>query len=323
MRDLAHRSPAGPPAELHDLTERAREYAADSKSPATRRAYAADLRDFEGWCAGRSFTPYPLEPAVAALYLTDLAATKALATIVRRRTAISLEHKRRGLPARPFGHPEVDDVWKGIRRRLGAAPQNAKAALVMDELRRVVAPLGTRVLDVRDRALLLIGFAGAFRRSEIVSLNVADVRFAPEGLEITLRRSKTDQEGAGRLLGLPYGSRIETCPVRALRAWLDLAAIDAGPVFRAVDRHGHIASRRLTAGVVSLVLKSRAQAVDLDPARLAAHSLRAGFTTTAAINGVAESAIARQTGHRSMAVLRRYVRPATVWQNNAAAEVGL
>lgn len=323
MRDLAHRSPARPPAELHDLTQRAREYAADSKSPATRRAYAADLRDFEGWCAGRSFTPYPLEPAVAALYLTDLAATKALATIVRRRTAISLEHKRRGLEARPFGHPQVDEVWKGIRRDLGAAPQRAKDALVIAEFRRLLEPLGTRAVDVRDRSLLLLGFAGAFRRSELVALDRSDVRFVPEGIEITLRRSKTDQEALGRIVGIPYGSRLETCPVRALKAWLEAAAIEDGPLFRGVRAQGAVRSGRLTAGVVALIVKRRAAAANMDPARLAGHSLRAGFATSAALAGVTETFIAAQTGHRSLAVLRRYIRPATVWQNNAAASVGM
>jgi integrase len=313
--------PATEIVELRDLAERAREYAYDSKSPATRRAYAADLRDFEGWCARRGVVAYPLGPAVAALYLTSQAETKALATIVRRRTAIALEHKRRGLDGRPFAHEQVDEVWKGIRRRLGAVPQNAKDALLIADLRRALEPLGSRILDVRDRALLLVGFAGAFRRSEIVGLDVGDVRFVDAGLEITLRRSKTDQEGAGRLVGLPFGSRLETCPVRALRAWLDASGVDAGPLFRGV--RGGVSSSRLTGAMVAIIAKRRAAAIGLDPSRLAGHSLRAGFATSAALAGVTETFIAAQTGHKSMTILRRYIRPATVWQNNAAAAVGL
>jgi integrase len=310
-------------AELQDLTDRARGYAQDSRSAATRRAYASDLQCFEGWCTRRGIAPYPLEPAPAALYMTELAETKALATIVRRRTAIAIEHKRRGLNAPPFRHPQVDDVWKGIRRRLGAVPQKAKDALVIEDLRRVVAPLGGRLLEVRDRALMLLGFAGAFRRSEIVGLDLADVRFVTEGVEVTLRRSKTDQEAVGRLIGIPYGSRLETCPVRALRSWLDASAIVDGPMFRPISRHGIIAPSRLTAGAVAIVVKRRASAVQLNPARLAGHSLRAGFATSAALAGVGESLIAQQTGHRSIAVLRRYIRPATIWRSNAASGVGL
>ena len=312
-----------PVAELEDLADRARSFAGDAKAASTRRAYAADLRDFEGWCSGHGVRPYPLDPAAAALYLTSLSGTKALATIVRRRTAVALEHQRRGLDPRPFGHPQVVDVWKGIRRLLGVAPQRAKAALLTDDLRRMLAPLGGATIDLRDRALLLVGFAGAFRRSEIVGLDVADLRFVAEGLEVTLRRSKTDQEGAGRLVGLPYGSRLETCPVRAVRAWLDAAALVAGPLFRPVSRHGVVATERLSPAAVAIVVKRRARAVDLDPSQLAGHSLRAGFATSAALKGVTETAIAAQTGHRSMTILRRYIRPATVWQGNAAASVGL
>ena len=310
-----------PIVELRDLAERARAYAFDSKSPATRRAYAADLRDFEGWCARQGVVAYPLEPAVAALYLTSQAETKALATIVRRRTAIALEHKRRGLGGRPFAHEQVDEVWKGIRRRLGAVPQNAKDALLIADLRRVLEPFGSELMDVRDRALLLVGFAGAFRRSEIVSLDVGDVRFVDAGLEINLRRSKVDQEGAGRLIGIPFGSRLATCPVRALRRWLDETAIVDGPLFRGV--RPHLSQTRLAAAMVAQIAKRRAAIVGLDPVRLAGHSLRAGFATSAALAGVSETFIAAQTGHRSMVILRRYIRPATVWQNNAAAAIGL
>lgn len=308
---------------LDDLTQRARAFAGDSKASSTRRAYAADLRDFEAWCLAHDVRAYPLDAAAAALYLTAMSDSKALATIVRRRTAINLEHVRRGFTERPFAHPQVVEVWKGIRRRLGVAPQKGKAALLTTDLRRLVAPLGSSPIDVRDRALLLLGFAGAFRRSEIVGLDRGDVRFVTEGLEVTLRRSKTDQEGVGRIVGIPYGSRVETCPVRALTAWLALAGETCAPLFRSIDRHGNIAVERLTPAAVALIVKRRALAVELDAATFAGHSLRAGFATSAALNGVSESAIATQTGHRSMAILRRYIRPATIWQNNAATSVGL
>lgn len=294
------------------------------RSDSTRHAYASDLKGFEAWCSARGFTPYPLDPQHAALYLTDLQAQGyEVATIARRRVSIAVGHKRRGLDHRIFSHPVVDEVWKRIRREIGVAPKYAKAALLLDDLRRVVAPLRDRLIDVRDRALLLVAFTGAFRRSEVVGFDVDDVRFVENGVELRLRRSKTDQEGEGRIVGLPYGSRIETCPVRALRAWLNAAGIAAGPLFRAVDRHGNVGAQRMSGAAVALIVKRRVVHADLDPAAFAGHSLRAGFATSAAMKGITETTIAAQTGHKSLTVLRRYIRPATIWQNNAAAALGL
>jgi site-specific recombinase XerD len=311
--------------ELAELIEHSEQDADNATAASTRRAYANDLADFEGFCERFGTPAYPIRHEAAAAYLTALADRGyALATIVRRRAAISVEYKRRGLEERPFGHPRVVATWKGIRRRLGAAPQNAKDALLLeDHLRPIVAGLGARLIDVRDRALLLVAFAGAFRRSEVVGFDVADVRFVDHGVELHLRRSKTDQEGEGRIVGLPFGSRLETCPVRALRAWLDGAGIAAGPLFRSVTRGSNVLERRMAGQAVALVVKHRIEQAGFDPQRFAGHSLRAGFCTTGALHGLSETTIASQSGHKSMAVLRRYIRPATVWQNNAAARVGL
>ena len=181
----------------------------------------------------------------------------------------------------------------------------------------------TSAIGTRDRALLLVGFAGAFRRSELVSLDVADVTFGADGLIVQLRRSKTDQEGEGRKVGLPFGSNPLTCPVRALRAWLDVAVVARGPIFRAVDRHGNVADVRLTDQSVALVVKRCAKAAGLDSEKYAGHSLRSGLATAAAMADVSERAIMAQTGHKSLPMVRRYIRDGSLFRRNAAAAVGL
>ena len=174
----------------------------------------------------------------------------------------------------------------------------------------------------RDRALLLVGFAGAFRRSELVSLDVADVAFDPNGLTIRLRRSKTDQEGEGRKVGLPYGSNLATCPVRALQEWLHVAAITNGALFVGINRHG-TPQGRLSACAVALIVKKVVAAAGLNPDLYAGHSLRAGLATSAAMAGVSERSIMAQTGHKSVMMVRRYIRDGSLFRENAAAGIGL
>jgi integrase len=209
----------------------------------------------------------------------------------------------------------------GIRRTKGTA-QQGKDPLLTEDVRAIAAALPEGLLGVRDRALLLLGFAGAFRRSELVSLNAEDVTFTGDGLVILLRRSKTDQEGEGRKVGIPYGSHPETCPVRALRVWLDALGITEGPLFRSVQ-HGRIQPGRLCDEAVALMVKRHAKALGKDARRFAGHSLRAGLVTSAAIAGVSERSIMRQTGHRSHAILQRYIRDASLFRENAAGRVGL
>jgi site-specific recombinase XerD len=308
-------------AHLEDLLEQAEGFAESSIARSTRRAYDADCRHFRGWCNAHSVMPLPALPATVALYLTELAKMYKVATIARRIAAIGREHRKAGLST-PFKHPRVLEVWEGIRRQLGVG-QGRKDAILTADLRRMLEPLTATTVDVRDRALLLLGFAGAFRRSELVSFNVDDVRGVANGLEVTLHRSKTDQEGEGRLIGVPYGSNPVTCPVRAMRAWLERSDILDGPLFRAVNRSGNVGPTRLTAATVALIVKRRAQRIGLDPARFAGHSLRAGFATSAALAGVDALEISRQTGHKSLSMVQRYTRPATIWQMNAAQRVGL
>ena len=205
---------------------RAEAYARAAKAPATRKAYASDWAHFQAWCDEMGLSSLPVGPQTVAVYIAALAESHKPATISRRMAAIEAAHKAVGLesPA-SMRNGAVASVWHGIRRTHGVA-QDAKAPVLVDELRGMVRNLRRGVIGIRDRALLLVGFAGAFRRSELVALDFADLRFTSDGLVITLRRSKVDQEGEGRKLGIPYGSNPDTCPVRSLKAWLEAAGID-------------------------------------------------------------------------------------------------
>ena len=306
---------------LAGLAEQAREYVKASKAPNTVRAYRSDWAGFVAWCEGQGVASLPAAPETIALYLTHQAPAVTVATLGRRLVSIGQAHRAAGHED-PTKALAVKAVWQGIRRTKGTAPK-CKAPAVTEEVRRMVEALPAGLLGARDRALLLVGFAGAFRRSELVGLNRADVAITLEGLVITLRRSKTDQEGEGRKVGIPYGSRPATCPVRALTGWLDAAGISEGPIFRPVNRHGQLGAGRLSGYGVALVVKRAAEAAGLEPANYAGHSLRAGLATSAANAGASERAIMAQTGHKSVNMVRRYIRDGSLFRDNAAAVVGL
>jgi integrase len=235
--------------------------------------------------------------------------------------AIAEAHKAAGLDSATRA-AIVRNTLKGIRRTLGTAPAQ-KAPALTDDIRAIVAATDAGLIGARDRALILLGFAGAFRRSELVGLDVEDCVFGKDGLTVTLRRSKVDQEGQGRKIGIPYGSNPETCPVRNLQDWIAQAAIGAGPLFRSVDRHGRVQPGRLSGIDVARVTKKLAARAGLDPAKYAGHSLRAGHATSAAIAGASERSIMRQTGHRSVQMVRRYIRDGSLFRENSAGKLGL
>ena len=306
---------------IQESIKRAKEYAAGSKSDNTRRAYTHDLKHFSEWCHSRGFDVLPTTPGVFALYLTDLAeGGYKLSTIERRRAAVVEAHKVSGYDNPGIGEARL--VMQGIRRALGKR-QEQKAPATVDHIARMVTTCDNTIMGIRDRALLLVGFAGAFRRSELVALNVEDITFVPEGLAVTIRRSKTDQTGEGEKIGIPYGKNKHTCPVRSLKAWLTEAGITAGAIFRGIDRHGNVQPRGLTPQSVALVVKRAAGASGLDGSLFGGHSLRAGLATSAAAAGVEERLIANQTRHKSMTVLRRYIRDGSLFRGNVAGKVGL
>ncbi len=309
-------------AELEALDEALSDTLAASVAPATTKVYAHDWSLFVTWCVQHGAVALPATPHTVARYLIDLSKDHKPATLTQHCSAIAGAHKAAGYEEPPTRSILVHKTLSGIRRQQGVAP-DAKAPLTVADIRAIMrGHLPTGIKGTRDRALLLLGFAGAFRRSELVGIDVEHVEFVAEGMVVTLPRSKTDQEGVGRKVGIPFGHNAATCPVDALMAWLEVAGIDSGPVFRGVDRHGHIGGR-LTGCGVALLVKHYVAAIGRDPRAFSGHSLRAGHATAAALAGVEERDIMRQTGHRSTTMLRRYIRDGSLFRSNSAAALGL
>lgn len=287
-----------------------RDYVRESVSLNTRRAYAADLNHFIEW--GGSI---PAEPNLVAEYLAAMAETYRVATIRRHLASISKAHA-----SAPVQNPCKDELvratMRGIRRRLGTTQKQARP-LLRGDLLALLEKMNDGPKDIRDRALLLIGFATAMRRSELVRLNIEDIEYVERGILITLRSSKTDQEGQGRLIAVPYG-KAKTCPVAALKNWILLASIKSGPLFLSVNKHGQIFPSRISGEAVTYILKARLKAADYVPDCFSGHSLRAGFATSAAEAGASMHKIRQTTGHRSNASLSRYIRTTDLF-NDAAA----
>jgi integrase len=309
--------------ELIRLAAETRGFLAAAKADSSRRAYRSDWMHFEGWCRRHGLAALPSTPETVALYVTALAASHKPATIRRRLTVISRAHQSNGSPSpASMQQPLVSETLKGIRRTVGTA-QSGKRPLYTDQVRAMIHALPKGLQGVRDRALLLMGYAGGFRRSELAGLKVGDVALEKDGLVVTLRHSKTDQEGQGRKVALPFGSQPETCPVRAYQEWLSEARISAGPVFREVDRHGRVQSRVLHKDSVGMIVKRAVRRIGLDASAYAGHSLRAGLATQAYRNGANELAIMQQTGHRSLSTVRKYIREGSLFRDNPAHKLGL
>lgn len=299
----------------------ARGYLRLAKAPNTLRAYQADWRDFAEWCRARGREALPATVETLVCYLTELAAGRKVSTLVRRLSAVSEAHRAAGWES-PARGAAVRALMAGIRRARGSAAAVKKPVLVAD-LKQMVEGLPGGLRGLRDRALLLVGFAGAFRRSELVALDWEDAEFGREGVALRLRRSKTDPEGEGRRIGIPYGRQAGLCPVRALAAWREAAGGASGPVFRGIDRQGRMSGARLSDKTVARVVKRAAGAAGLDAAEYGGHSLRAGLATAAAMGGASERAIMNQTGHRSVSTVRRYIREGSLFRENAVAKTGL
>jgi site-specific recombinase XerD len=305
------------------VTQALRRYVQASKAPNTLRAYDSDRRHFQSWCRSRHALWLPATAETVALYIASLAdAGSKPSTIRRRLSAIAEVHRLARFPS-PAADELVRLAMGGIRRRHGSAPTQ-KAALTTGDVTRLLATTSpVSAAGARDRTVLLLGFAGGFRRSELVALDVEDVAESEQGLRIRVRRSKTDQEGVGRELGIPWGVHADTCPVRAFEAWCDAGRIVSGALFRPVDRHGRVAPTRLTDRAVARIIQRAARRAGLDPQLYAGHSLRAGLATAAAAAGAPERAIMAQTGHRSVTTLRGYIRAGTLFEENAAGYLGL
>lgn len=286
------------------------------KAASTRRAYGTDFRIFREWCDARGVAALPAAPETVAAYLAARATTSKASTLGRRVAAIRYAHKLAGL-ALPTDAEGVKATMRGIRRTYGSARVRKAPAVAGKMLSMVVATAPDKLAGLRDRALLLIGFGGALRRSELVALDVADIEETETGLLVTIRGSKTDQKRVGATIAIARGD--VACPSKALRAWLDAAGIEAGPIFRPIDKGGTVRDSRLTDRSVANIVKAYAGRAGFDANTFSGHSLRAGFLTSAAGKGASIFKMMDVSRHRSVDTLRGYVRDAELFKDHAGA----
>ena len=295
-----------------------------SKANNTVRAYKSDFKDFGIFCAQNGFKSLPSEPKIVSLYLTYLSTKDAkMSTLKRRLVSIGVIHKLKGLYL-DTKHPSIVENIMGIKRRKGSV-QKAKKPILINSLKKIINAIDEQKKDeikkFRDRSIILIGFSGGFRRNEIVSLDCDDLDFLPEGLKINLRRSKTDQFGEGLTKALPYFDSSQYCPVVSLRKWIEVSKIASGPVFRRFTKGSRLSNNRLTDQTVALLIKEYLQLAGIDSKNYSGHSLRSGFATSAAESGVEERNIMAMTGHKSTEMVRRYIKEANLFKNNALNKI--
>ena len=292
-----------------------------SKANNTIKAYKSDFHDFELFCIQNGFKSLPSEPKIISLYLTSLSSKDIkMSTLKRRLVSIGVIHKLKGhyLDTK---HPLIIENIMGIKRRKGSA-QNGKKPLLINNLKALIKAINRSnsnpIIKFRDRTIVLIGFSGGFRRNEIVSLNYDDIEFVSEGMKINLRRSKTDQYGEGFLKGVPYFDNPVYCPVISMQNWLKISEINSGSLFRRFSKGAKLTEMRLTDQTVALIIKKYLQLAGIDSKNYSGHSLRSGFATSAAEAGAEElRSIMAMTGHKSTEMVRRYIKEANVFKNNA------
>lgn len=326
MSDSLEAASSTPESRLSE-TEMARVAAAmaDSRAASTNRAYASKWRAWEKWCAQHGRQALPADSSQVASFMVELEQEgKALSTINGTAAAIRAKHDDAGLDD-PTAVSGVRRVRAGLTRRLGEAPTRQAHPLTLLELRRMIATCDDGIRGVRDRAILLVGYAGALRRSELAGLDVPDVAHVRGEVVLTLRRSKSDQTKKGQYVGIPVGEHKETCPVTALDAWLNVLGADEGPVFCRITRHNTapITIRGLSEESINEIVQSRAEQAGLGGRRISGHSLRAGHATSVSEAGVDAARIARTTRHARLETLAKYVRPAEVLRDTTARELGL
>src|ERR1039457_1895220 len=270
---MHHLIPAPPYTDLQDLIRRTRTFVQSAKSPAAIKAYRRDWINFKSWCKAHRLDFLPATPNTVALYISDIASNHAVSTIMRRLTSITMAHKSAGHLQSPSTSKNliVGGTMKGIRRTLGTA-QHGKDPLLTADIRKVIGRCPKGLLGLRDRALLLVGFSGAFRRSELSSIDVQNISLHKDGVVIELVRSKTDQEGEGRKVGIVLGNNPRSCPVRTLQKWLKHAGITEGPAFRAVDRHGNVSDKRLHPDSIGKLIKRAAARAGMKVSAISGHS---------------------------------------------------
>ena len=294
-----------------------------SKASNTLRAYKSDFKDFEIFCSKHGFNSIPTEPKVVSLYLTHLSTNYKISTLRRRLVSIGVVHRLKGhyLDTK---HPVIIENFLSIKRKKGSI-QKAKKPILINHLKQIINVIDeqkiAKIQKLRNRTLVLIGFGGGFRRTELISVDHEDLDFVEEGVKITLRRSKTDQFGEGMIKGLPYFENEKYCPVLSLKNWLTLSKIKSGPIFRRFAKGSTLTSYRLTDQSVVLIIKNCLKLAGIENSNFSGHSLRSGFATVAAESGADERSIMAMTGHKTTQMVRRYIREANIFKNNALNKV--
>ena len=295
-----------------------------SKAKNTLRAYKSDFNNFSLFCAQNGFKSFPSQPKIVSLYLTHLSTKDVkISTIKRRLVSIGVIHKLKGhyLDTK---HPSIIENISGIKRKKGSI-QIGKKPLLINSLKRIINVIDQQkkeeLKQFRDRSIILIGFAGGFRRNEIVSLDFEDLDFVEEGLKINLKRSKTDQYGEGSVKGLPYFENSQYCPVISIQKWIKLSKIGSGALFRRFTKGTNLSKNRLTDQTVALLIKKYLELAGIESKNYSGHSLRSGFATSAAESGAEERSIMSMTGHKSTEMVRRYIREANLFKNNALNKI--
>ena len=296
-----------------------------SKANNTLRAYKSDFRDFGAFCAKHGLNSLPTEPKIVSLYLTHLSKNYKMSTLRRRLVSISMVHKLKGhyLDTK---HPIIIENLMGIKRVKGSI-QRGKKPLLINHLKLIINVINEQKIENikkhRDKTIILIGFGGGFRRTELISIDHEDLEFVPEGLKIMIKRSKTDQFGEGMIKGLPYLTDENYCPVVNLKKWLEISKIKSGPIFRRFAKGSTLTDSRLTDQSVVLLIKKYLNLAGIENKNFAGHSLRSGFATVAAENGADERSIMAMTGHKTTQMVRRYIREANIFKNNALNKIKL
>ena len=295
-----------------------------SKAINTVRAYKSDFKDFGLFCAQNGFKPLPSEPKIVSLYLTFLSTKDAkMSTLKRRLVSIGVIHKLKGFYL-DTKHPSIIENIMGIKRRKGSI-QKGKKPILINNLKVLINVIDEKINEeikkLRDRTIILIGFSGGFRRNEIVSLDYDDLDFVPEGVKIDIKKSKTDQFGEGSVKALPYFDNSKYCPVVSLKRWISISEINSGSLFRRFLKGSKLSEKRLTDQTVALLIKEYLQLAGIDSKNYSGHSLRSGFATSAAEAGAEERSIMAMTGHKSTEMVRRYIKEANLFKNNALNKI--
>ncbi len=295
-----------------------------SKANNTIRAYKSDFKDFGAFCTKHGFNSLPTNPKIVALYLTYLSGKDAkISTLRRRLVSISMMHKYKGhyLDTK---HPVIIENLMGIKRTKGSM-QKGKKPILINHLQSIIKVINedkiAEIRKLRDKTIILVGFGGGFRRTELISIDYEDLEFVPEGLKITIRRSKTDQFGEGMTKGIPYFSNKNFCPASHLKKWIELAKITGGPIFKRFTKGGTLTPNRLTDQTVVLIIKKYLGLAGIDSKNYSGHSLRSGFATVSAESGADERSIMTMTGHKTTQMVRRYIRDANLFKNNALNKI--